>query len=181
MSDQESTADHPPTRAVEADTTLTVEELIKTWGRSTGLMHIAHHVAASRYAKWHRWLGCTAAVLAAIVGTSIFASLSQSDATISPTVLVVTGLLSILSAALIGALTFLDLDQRARRHLDAAADFQRLRREMEEEETRLARGRSRENYDSFKDQWHQVLKASPPLPQGIHDRVKAEYADKHGE
>ena len=40
-------------------------------------MQIAHHIAASRYAKWHRWLGVTAAVLAAIVGTSIFATFTD--------------------------------------------------------------------------------------------------------
>jgi hypothetical protein len=144
-------------------------------------MHVAHHIAASRYAKWHRWLGSTAAFLAAIVGTSIFVYLSQPDSQFGPVVLVVTGLLSMLSAALTGALTFLDLDQRARRHLDAAADFQRLRREMEEEKKNLAEGRKRENYDDFKDQWHKVLKASVPLPQDIHDRQQEEFAKKYGE
>jgi hypothetical protein len=108
-------------------------ELVDTWRRSVTVMHIAHHISASRCAKWHHRLGGTAIILATIVGASIFAKLSDIAADAGPVAVIGLGLASMLSAGLTGAVTFLDLDQRARRHLEAAADFQRLRREMEEE------------------------------------------------
>lgn len=108
-------------------------ELVETWRRSVSVMHIAHHIAASRYAKWHRWLGGTAAVLAAVVCTSIFATLANDLQYVSKVAVIAVALVSMLSASLSAAATFLNLDERARRHLEAAADFQRLRREMDEE------------------------------------------------
>ena len=158
----------------------TREALVNTWCRSVSVMHIAHHIAASNCAKWHRWLGASAAILAAIVGTSIFASLSSAEG-ITPQVIIATGLVSMLSAALTGAVTFLNLDQRARFHLEAAADFQRLRREMEEESVRLGEGKSEESYNEFKDRWHKVLRNSLPLPQSIHDSVKHGFEKDHKE
>jgi hypothetical protein len=44
-------------------------------------MHIAHHVSAARYANWHLGLGAAATALAAIVGASIFATLTKSPRT----------------------------------------------------------------------------------------------------
>jgi hypothetical protein len=86
-----------------------------------------------------------------------------------------------LSAALTGAAAFLKFDERAARHGRAAADFQALRREMDEESVRLAEGGSSHDYSAFKTRWYQVLKAAPPLPQSIHDRVKREIDEKHKE
>ncbi len=159
----------------------TKSELVKTWCESVSVMHIAHHIAASRYSKWHRSLGVIATMLAAIVGTSIFVTLSRSASHHSSAVFLVTGLLSMASAALTAAVTFLNLDQRSGRHLQAAADFQRLRREMEEEVVRLSEGKPSDSYDSFKNDWHAVLKASPPLPQRIHDCVKKNFEKEYGE
>jgi len=144
-------------------------------------MHIAHLISASRYAKWHRWLGGTAAVLAAVVGASIFATLADDLQEVSKVAVIALGLVSMLSAGLSAAATFLDLDERARHHLEAGADFQRLRREMEEEVVRLADGKARASYDDFKDQWHKVLRSVPPLPQTIHDRVNRDFEEKHRE
>ena len=154
-------------------------ELVSTWCRSVSVMHIAHHKAASRYAKWHRWLGCTAAAMAAIVGSTVFASLSEAQS--HAYVVLATGFLSMLAAGLIAVQTFLHLDDRARMHLIAAADFQRLRRELEEEEVRLKAGNGRETYSDIADRWHEVLKSSPPLPQRIHDAVDRDLDSQHAE
>jgi hypothetical protein len=144
-------------------------------------MHIAHHVTAARYAHWHLGLGAAATGLAAIVGASIFATLTKLAADVGPIAIVGLGLVSMLSAALTGAAAFLKLDERAARHGRAAADFQGLRREMDEELVRLAESRSSNDYTAFKTRWYQVLKTAPPLPQSIHDRVKREIDAKHKE
>jgi len=144
-------------------------------------MHIAHHVSAARYANWHLGLGAAATALAAIVGASIFATLTKLAADAGPIAIVGLGLVSMLSAALTGAAAFLKLDERAARHGKTAADFQGLRREMDEEFVRLAEGRSSNDYSAFKTRWYEVLKAAPPLPQSIHDRVKREIDTKHKE
>lgn len=144
-------------------------------------MHIAHHITASRYTKWHRWLGGTAAALAAVVGTSIFATLANDLQEVSKFAVIAVALVSMLSAGLSAAATFLNLDERGKRHLESAADFQRLRREMDEELVSCTDGKVRESYDTFKDQWHKVLRSAPPLPQDIHDRVNRDFEAKHGE
>jgi hypothetical protein len=145
-------------------------------------MHIAHHVAAAYYTKWHLWLGASATILAAIVGASIFATLTKVAANAGPIAGFGVGLISIVSAALTGAVTFLKLDERAGRHTKAAANFQGLRREAEEELVKLAENGSSQDYRSFQTRWSETLKEAPPLPQSIHDRVKrdmdAKYAEK---
>jgi hypothetical protein len=150
----------------------TAEELVIEWCTATSIMHIAHHRAASRYALLHRVIGTSAAVLAAVVGTSILVDSAPLGGPEGNALRVAAGLLSLLTAALTGALTFLDLDQRTKRHLEAAADFQRLRREMEEERVRVRAGKGRESYEGFMDEWHKVLKGSTPLPQRLHDSVQ---------
>jgi hypothetical protein len=117
--------------------------------------------------------------MAAIVGSTVFASLSEPQRHVY--VVLATGFLSMLAAGLIAVQTFLHLDDRARMHLIAAADFQRLRRELEEEEVRLAAGKGRETYSDIADRWHEVLKSSPPLPQRIHDAVDRDFDTQHAE
>jgi hypothetical protein len=51
-------------------------------------MHIAHHVTAARYAHWHLGLGAAATGLAAIVGASIFATLTKLAADVGPIAIV---------------------------------------------------------------------------------------------
>ena len=157
-------------------------ELLEAWRRSVSVMHIAHAIAASRYAKWHRWLSGSVAVLAAGVGTFIFAALLADDVQAgSKAALIGSGLVSMLLAGFAGAATLLNLGDRARHHMEGAAAFQRLRREMDEELVRLAEGKARESYDTFKDQWQNVLHSVPPIPQDIHDRVNRQFEAKHQE
>jgi len=144
-------------------------DLVNIWSRSVGVMHIAHHIAASRYGKWHRLLGVTATILAASVGTTIFASFANDMQAVSKVGVDILGVVSILSAGLTTVVTFLNLDERSKRHLSAAADFQRLRREMDEEIVKLSEGKTQDNYDAFKNRWHEVLREATPLPQHIHD------------
>lgn len=92
--------------------------------------------------------------------------------------MVALGLVSMLSAAITSGVTFLDLEARAKRHMEPAADFQRLRRESDEKTVRLAEGKAREGYDNFKDHWHKVLRTAPLLPQDIHDRVNRNFEAK---
>jgi len=159
----------------------TRQQLLETWCRSVSIMHIAHHVAAAYYTKWHLWLGASATILAAIVGASIFATLTRFAADAGPIATVGVGLVSMLSAALTGAVAFLELDERARRHTKAAANFQGLRREAEEELVKLAENGSSQDYRSFQTRWCEIIKEAPPLPQSIHDRVKRDMDAKHRE
>ena len=86
-------------------------------------MHIAHHTAAARYARSQRWLG-------AIVASSVFVAASKGQ---DQTLLLLTGLLSIAAAVISAASTSLDARGKAQRHHAAAAAFQGLRRDIEED------------------------------------------------
>jgi hypothetical protein len=159
----------------------TRKQLLETWCQSVSIMHIGHHIAASYYTKWHLWLGASATILAAVVGASIFATLTRVAADANPIATFGVGLVSMLSAALTGAVAFLKLDERAGRHTMAAANFQGLRREAEEELVKLAENRSSQDYRSFQTRWCEILKEAPPLPQSIHDRVKRDMEAKRAE
>lgn len=86
-----------------------------------------------------------------------------------------------MAATLTGIHTFLSMDKRSTQHINAAADFQSLRRKIEEELVMLQEGMKPENYDVIREKWHEILKASPPLPQRIHDKTKSEMDTKHKE
>src|ERR1700754_1573813 len=124
---------------------MTRDQLLTTWRESVSIMHIAHHKAAARCSNWHLWLGVIATVLAAGVGASVFAKLTKYAENLGPIFLLAVGSVSLVSAAMTAVVTFLKLDERANRHTRAAANFQGVRREIEEEIVRLAEGKSADN------------------------------------
>lgn len=144
-------------------------DLLQNWVKEASVMHIAHLKSAARCAKLHRLFGCSVAGMTTLVGTSVFASLQTVT---SARIVVATGFVSILAATLTGIHTFLSLDKRASEHIQAGAHFQGLRRELEEELVLLREGNSRDNFESIRRNWCEILRSSPPLPQRIHDKVK---------
>ena len=101
-------AKHTPRPPLE-----TVDELLEYW-RVRILMVMDAHLAATDSLSWRNfWLGGTATILAAIVSSSIFATLQDSVAT---EIRVAVGLVSLLSASLIGLKTYLKYGERVEAH-----------------------------------------------------------------
>jgi hypothetical protein len=88
----------------------------------------AHFIAAHSYQIRHYWIGVPAIFASTVVGTTIFASMSNSA---SETVKIVAGCLSIAAAFLSGLLTFLNYGDRSKEHKVAATKYSSLRRDFE--------------------------------------------------
>ena len=147
----------------------TQEEMLTIWHKSVSVMHISHHVAAARYAKYHRWFGALVAGLSALVASTIFVAALDSDNSVAFLVAAAT---SLVTAVLTGINTSLDLSGRAAAHYTAAIYFQGLRREIEEEMMLCRIASPKENYTHIRQRWTESLEGAPPLPPDIHQLVK---------
>jgi len=144
-------------------------ELLNKWWLSVGEMHIAHHLAASKYANQHKYTGLIAAILTAITTTSIFITVSQSETQIA---WLITGIISLFASMATGILSFMKFNDRIAQHFQSAINFQSLRREIEEELIVLSAQGPKQNYEHLRQRWTEILKNSCPLPQEVFDKAR---------
>ena len=88
---------------------MTRDRLLETWRESVSVMHIAHHKTAARCTRRHNWIGGLATLLAAVVGASVFATMTDYAKSTGGVLTVAVGLVSMVSAGLTALLTFLKL------------------------------------------------------------------------
>lgn len=105
------------------------DELLRRWLKRARENVFAHLAAAEMCSKRHHYLGVPAAILAAVVGTTVFASL---DSVVDPWVKIAVGLTSILAAVLAALQTFLRFAERAERHRVVAGQYSSIRRHIEQ-------------------------------------------------
>jgi hypothetical protein len=103
-------------------------ELLRRWLKRVRESSLAHYAAEEYYSRLHYYVGLPASVLAAIVGTTVFASL---DAAVDVKLKFLVGLISVLTAISTGLQTFLRYPERAERHRKAAGEYAAIRREIE--------------------------------------------------
>ena len=89
---------------------------------------MAHHLASVVFARRNRLLGVPATVIAAVVGSSIFATLASNEK--HAVVMVATGLLSIGAAILSALQTFLRYAETAQAHKTSASGYGAIRRKI---------------------------------------------------
>jgi hypothetical protein len=148
----------------------------------------AHHRAATVYERNNKWLGVAAVVFSAIVGSSIFASLSVEGA--NKGAVVAAGLLSLAAAVLSALQTFLGYAKIAQEHKMAAAGYEAVRRKLDILLIEIAEDRRGgpllPKLSPIVDELNAVTKASPTIPDAIFERAKrsieadAQAAEKDG-
>jgi hypothetical protein len=106
------------------------QTLLKQWWYRANINQQAHYLAGLRFAWLNRFLGIPTVILTAIVGTAVFASLTEGQ--VSPEWQIAAGLLSILATVLAALQTFLGYSERAANHRRASAEFGAIRREIEQ-------------------------------------------------
>jgi hypothetical protein len=105
--------------------------LLTAWRWTTRTAHVAH-LRATDSLSWRSFaLGGASAILGAIVGLGIFATL-QSDH-VSLTVRILAGIIAALAAALAALYRHLDYATRVRNHITASRAYAALVREMDQE------------------------------------------------
>lgn len=110
---------------VPADT----RELLTRWAKRARETQAAQYEMANRLGRRSQWLGVPVIVITAIVGTSVFASISQE--VVSLEAKIVVGLLSVAATVLSSLQTFFKLSERAEKHRQCGSKFGAIRRELE--------------------------------------------------
>jgi hypothetical protein len=104
-------------------------DLLNEWYRRVAVTQYAHYLSANQYGALKLCLGVPAIFLAAVVGTSVFATIEkQPDLWIR----VCVGLASVGAAVLTSLQTFLGYAERAEKHRVAGAKYGALGRELEQ-------------------------------------------------
>ena len=104
------------------------DDLLKDWFHRARVSQFAHYDETNRLNRLHRSLGTATAVLAAISGTSVFATLNDQPHLYWK---LLVGLIIVLAAVLAALQTFLNYSERAEKHRVAGARFGSIRREIE--------------------------------------------------
>ncbi|MFE5738564.1 SLATT domain-containing protein [Streptomyces celluloflavus] len=148
-------------------------EILERWSRGLQMLHVAHNIASERFDHWNRVSGITTAMLSAVVGTTLFASLSASGLT---GVRVVAGVASLLTAALSAGQLVWNYPELASRHRAAAVRYAALRRQVE---LRLANRDQLTGTDveATSSAWEEVEQSAPQLPIGVRRHARREIAN----
>jgi len=120
-------------------------------------------------------LGVPVVILSAIVGTGVFASLSE--ASLSFTLRLVLGSISLLAASLASLQTFLNYTEQSARHLKVATKLSSLKKEIEE--SLVLRSSSSEDFDEFiqsvRLKWEAITTEAPLISEQIFNKNFRKY------
>jgi hypothetical protein len=140
-----------------------------------------HDLAARRCDRARLWLGGPAAVLSAIVGTSVFAALGKEVS--NPIFKVGIAAISITSAILTALATFLNLSERAEKHRSAGVRYKEVIRDLERI---LSEGMN--NLDQppsdpsvaagIQKRLDELEESAPIVAERIYDRVESEWNER---
>src|SRR5437667_5886883 len=127
-----------------------VDQLLKGCLHHVHKVRDRHDLAARRCDRIRWWLGGSAAVLSAIVGTTIFAAVEKHLDNSSLTLKVLIISVGILAAILTGLSTFLNLAERTEKHRSAGVQYKKMGTGAHSKPVRRPndQGRSRSNQNS---------------------------------
>jgi hypothetical protein len=145
-------------------------DLIGQWVNGLRIWQMAHMRASAWFGRMHFVLGVPVTVLAAVIGTSLFADTGQ----LPPALRYFSALASIAVAVLSALQTFFNYPQRANQHAATAAKFGALRRRLE---TAVAfPGDSKglaEKAKAIQTEWAELEESMPVVPQRFYDEAQS--------
>ncbi len=155
-----------------------MEETLLHWLRNVKRSQKMNYDSALYYSRLNLFLGIPVAILATIIGTSVFATLESEVDTIWR---IATGLLSILAAALSSLQTFLAFGDRAAKHRAAAAEYGIIKREIEQSLISLKVNANigvDELLSPVRDKIDRLAREAPLPPKKIHERAETNMPPK---
>jgi hypothetical protein len=149
---------------------MTAPSVVQQWAVRVHRMQIAHYDAAIHFERQNLKLGIPVVVFSTIVGTTIFATLSNAT---SRLLRISAGLMSAAAAVLASLQTFLKYSERAEKHRAAGARYANLKHELELMSALPSRSQEtqREILESLRARWVAVHEEAPTVPQRIFDRA----------
>ena len=175
--------DSPATRRIEQGAVMNrkkrdvAENLFEHWIINVKRSQSANYKAAQFYAKLNLVLGIPTAVLATIVGTSVFATLQEN---VDPSWRIATGIISILAAVLASLQTFLGFSDRASKHRQSGSEYGSVKREIQEQ---LVVNRGNEEklnkaIPIIRRRMDVLAKETPPVPKTIWAAIRRDFPSK---
>jgi hypothetical protein len=140
-----------------------VAALLSDWLGDAHRARHAHSAAADHYSRLDLWIGGGAVVLAAVIGTSVFATLGQP----LPTVWRVAGaIVTFAAAALSGFQTFFKGAARAEVHRQASRRYEAIVRKIEQLETDPPESEeeAEREFDHLRTGFHEAGDQAPQVP-----------------
>jgi hypothetical protein len=150
--------------------------LLEEWGaRVTAAQH-AHYYMMSRLRILNTWLGVPVVMLTAVVGTSLFATLTRATDKTSPVLRATLGAISVAAAILSALQTFFKFGERAEKHAIAADWFSALRREIEQYTSiHPTSGPPAEVVGDLRKEINKVVQNSPAIGERVWHRFAKRY------
>lgn len=147
------------------------DALLEEWRSRVEHALFAHSAAADRARRWNTRIGVAAAILAAVTGSAIYASL-RSD--ISLTARVALGSVSLLAAILASVQAFARLGERVEDHERASRRYGALRRriELEVECPPSDAGERCVRLEAIRTGLDQAAEDSPNVPPRLWEKVR---------
>jgi hypothetical protein len=146
------------------------QDLVLTWIRRARESQMSHYEMANILSARDRWLGVPVISIAAVVGTSVFASLTVQA--VAPPIRIALGLLSVLAAVLAAMQTFFRFAQRAEKHRAAGARYGATRRKLEAIYAGDSRSREGNYLSTIREELDRLADISPHVPPGVFNRTR---------
>jgi len=149
-----------------------VLDRLRDWERRAAAAAEVHFQVAEGLSRSNIYLGIPVVVLSAIVGTGVFATLSED---VNTGIKIAAGTISVIAAVLASIQTFLRFGERAEQHRVAAERFSAIRREIEKV-CALApeyAGDPKQVLDEVKTQMDEAADKAPPMPDKRWKRALA--------
>lgn len=148
------------------------KELFEKWMKRLRESQFSHYEAAKALGRSNFALGIPAVVLSTFVGTSIFASLGE---TLTSSVQILVGIISVLAATLSALQTFLGFSERAAKHRAIASRYGAARRKIEELLAISGNSISPEEVSNLRREIDSISEEAPNVPDRIWERVQKKY------
>ncbi len=158
--------------------TPTPERLVEYWLYRAARMQEAHYTAGRSLGQRHIWLGIGAVTLGALVGGTVFASLSK-DTSIELKIL--TGVLSVFATVLTALQTFLKDFEASEKHKVAGAKLAHLKHTIELVQVLppASGDELRTKLSEIEAEWATARLDSPNLPPRLWRKVESTLTFEH--
>jgi hypothetical protein len=156
-----------------------VEQLLRGWLLHAHKGRQRHDLAARRCDLTRRWISGAAAVLSAIVGTSIFAALEKDLGASNLKIKVAIIATGIFSAVLTGLSSFMNLAERTEKHRSASVQYKKMIRELERVLSQPVTEMPREHPDviRIKQQLDELEEKAPVVPEKFYSQVEHDWKE----
>lgn len=151
------------------------KELLRGWLIHSHKGRQRHDQAARQLEHRRNWLGAFAAVLAAVVGGSVFAALEQGA---SKEWKLTLAMISVLSAVLASLSTFLNLAERAEKHRTAGVQYKAIIRELERGLADAKLAADPEAVEKLEKRLNELEENSPIVPLRLFKKVDDEWTER---